>query len=235
MASSSLVRIRAIVVLFPLPQKVHGVFFREHESVVVVAGDSKRSFWVAMDCDEGFSFSVRLAMCPVERERDPPGCRASGLSPERHRRACSAVVGSAAASSSGAGTDGATSTASRLLFLDCPRKFRLRPLWWLQKSCGFYSCRPQHCPVDASSLGFFAAPEAYKRGRLSDGYITMKLNNTPLLIAADTTDNSASINTVYRLLYFLIITEYLNNRNKNAHSHANWALRASSASSFNRS
>ena len=33
-----------------------------------------------------------------------------------------------------------------------PRKFRLRPLWWFRKSSGFYSCRPPHCPVDASSL-----------------------------------------------------------------------------------
>ena len=32
--------------------------------------------------DEYLSFSVRLAMCPVERERDPLGCRASGLTPE---------------------------------------------------------------------------------------------------------------------------------------------------------
>ena len=46
MASSSLARIRAIVFLFPLPQKVHGVFFREHATVAVLAGDSKRSFWV---------------------------------------------------------------------------------------------------------------------------------------------------------------------------------------------
>ena len=50
---------------------------------------------------------------------------------------------------------------------------------WLHKSSGFYSCRPPHCPVDSSSLVFFAAPEAYKRGRLFDGYITMNLNNTP--------------------------------------------------------
>ena len=35
-----------------------------------------------MDRDEGLSFSVRLAMCPVERERDPSGCRASDLTPE---------------------------------------------------------------------------------------------------------------------------------------------------------
>ena len=61
-------------------------------------------------------------------------------------------AGSAAASSSGAGSDGATSTASRCYFVDCPREFRLRPLCWLQKSSGFYSFRPPHCPVDTSSL-----------------------------------------------------------------------------------
>ena len=45
-----------------------------------------------------------------------------------------------------------------------------------KKSSGFYSCRPPHCPIDASSLIFLAAPEAYKRGRVSDGYITLKFN-----------------------------------------------------------
>ena len=95
MASSSLARIRAIVVLFPLPQKVHGVFFREHASVAVLAGDSKLSFWVA--------WTVMKVV----------------------------VLSS-------------TALSSRRFF-----------------------------------SGFFAAPEAYKRGRLSDGYITMKLNKTP--------------------------------------------------------
>ena len=37
----------------------------------------------------------------------------------------------------------------------------------------------------------------------------------------------------YHTLNFLIITEYLKNQNKNAHSHADWALCALSASSFN--
>ena len=32
--------------------------------------------------DEGLSISVRLAICVAERERDPSGCRASGLTPE---------------------------------------------------------------------------------------------------------------------------------------------------------
>ena len=36
--------------------------------------------------------------------------------------------------------------------LDCPRKFRLRPLWWFRKISGFYSCRPRHCPINASSF-----------------------------------------------------------------------------------
>ena len=51
-------------------------------------------------------------MCPVERERDPSGCRASGLTPELPVHvvlvspvAGSAVVGFAAAPSSGAGTE----------------------------------------------------------------------------------------------------------------------------------
>ena len=49
---------------------------------------------------------------------------------------------------------------------------RLRSVWWLRNlSSGFYSCRPPYCPVDDSSLGFFAAPEAYRRERLSDGHI----------------------------------------------------------------
>ena len=65
------------------------------------------------------------------------------------------------------------------MFWICPRKFRLRPLWWLHKSSGFYSCRPPHCPCKRFFSRVFAAPEAYKRGRLSNGYITMKLNKTP--------------------------------------------------------
>ena len=110
-------------------------------------------------------------MCPVERERDPPGCRASGLTPElpvivvlvppllvppllvppplRFRALVPPLLRLQAL----------VSMVQRLLhrvfyFLDCPRKFRLRPLLWLQKSSRFYSCRPQHYRVDASSLVF---------------------------------------------------------------------------------
>ena len=39
----------------------------------------------------------------------------------------------------------------------------------------------------------------------------------------------------YQILNFLILTEYLKNQNKNAHSHADWALCALSASSSNHS
>ena len=35
-----------------------------------------------MDRDEGLPISLRLAMCLAERERDPSGCRKSGLTPE---------------------------------------------------------------------------------------------------------------------------------------------------------
>ena len=135
-------------------------------------------------------------MCPVERERDPSICRASGLTPElpvhvvlipprclfrrcwfrrclfRHCwfRRCfvfQALVPPLLR------LQALVPMVKRqphrvCYFLDCTRKFRLRPLWWLQKCSGFYSCRPPHCPVDASSLVFFTAPEAYTRRRLSD-------------------------------------------------------------------
>ena len=55
MASSSLARSRAIAVLFPLPQNVHGsVFVREYASVAIVAADSNVNripfaiFWIAL-------------------------------------------------------------------------------------------------------------------------------------------------------------------------------------------
>ena len=66
----------------------------------------------------------------------------------------SLVVGSAAASSSGAGTDGATSTASRLLFSGFPSEVSSSLAVVVTKCSRFYSCRPPHGPVDASSLIF---------------------------------------------------------------------------------
>ena len=51
MVSSSLVRSRAIAVLLPLPQNVHGtgslVFFIENAHIAIIASDSKLSFWAA--------------------------------------------------------------------------------------------------------------------------------------------------------------------------------------------
>ena len=87
----------------------------------------------------------------------------------------SAAAVSAAVSSSGAGNGGATSKSQRhpLLSPGLPSEFRLRPLWWLRKISGFYSSRPPHCPVNASSL-VFASSEAFRRGRKADGYIAMK-------------------------------------------------------------
>ena len=169
MASSALARSRAIAVRFPLPQNVHGsVFFRENAYVAILAADSKRSFWAAWNVmNNNLSFSVRLAMCPVERVRDPSGCRASGLTPELPVHVVlvppllvppllvssvagsavvgSVVVGSAAASFSGAGSAaasfsgaGSAAASSSGAGTDCPRKF------------------PPHCPIDASSLIFFS-------------------------------------------------------------------------------
>ena len=50
-----------------------------------------------VDRDEEFPISVRVAMCPAERDRDPSGCRASV------HVAGSTDAGSAAAASTGAG------------------------------------------------------------------------------------------------------------------------------------
>ena len=51
MVSSSLVRSRAIAVLLPLPQNVHGtgrlVSFIENAHIAILASDSKLSFWAA--------------------------------------------------------------------------------------------------------------------------------------------------------------------------------------------
>ena len=48
------------VLLFPFPQKVHVVFFREHATVAVLVGASKRSFWVPLtvmeDCRSQFGW-----------------------------------------------------------------------------------------------------------------------------------------------------------------------------------
>ena len=62
-------------------------------------------------------------MCTVESERDPSGCRASGLTPELPVHVVlvppllvPSLLVPPLLRFSGAGADGATSTASRLLF-----------------------------------------------------------------------------------------------------------------------
>ena len=60
----------------------------------------------------------------------------------------------AAASSSGAGTGGAMSEASRLLFSGLPSEVSSSPAVVVKQISGFHSCRPPHCQVDASSLIF---------------------------------------------------------------------------------
>ena len=110
-------------------------------------------------------------MCPVERERDPSGCRASGLPPELPVHVvlvppllippllvppllvpllvrCQALVPPLLRLQ--ALVLMVQRQPHRVCYcLDCPRK-----LWRLQKSSGFCSCRRPHCPVDASSLVF---------------------------------------------------------------------------------
>ena len=76
MASSSVVRSRAIGIRFPQPQNVHGKVsvFRQNAAVAILTADSKRFFFASLT---ELPILVRLAMCPAERERDSSGCRAS--------------------------------------------------------------------------------------------------------------------------------------------------------------
>ena len=78
----------------------------------------------------------------------------------------------------GAGTGDATSTASPFLFPGLPSEVSCSPAVVVTKSYGLYSCRPLHCPVDASSSFVFAESDAYRREGKSGGYIEMKLNKT---------------------------------------------------------
>ena len=97
-------------------------------------------------------------------------------------------AGSAVASSSGAGVDGATSTASRLLFSGLHSEVSSSPAMVVNKKLRILLVSATALSSRRFFSRFFAAPEAYKRGPLFDGYITMKTIH--ILIAADTTDNS---------------------------------------------
>ena len=60
------------------------VCFREHAPVAILAANSKLYFWAAWTVmiDQGLPISLRLVNVPMAgRERDPSGCRASGLLP----------------------------------------------------------------------------------------------------------------------------------------------------------
>ena len=157
-------RSRAIAIPFPQPHNVDGrVFSREKAPVAILAVGSKKVCLSEMDRDEQFPISVRLTMCPSERERDPASCQASGMpiGPNSSELPVQVVlilpllVPPLHASSSGTGTGGATSTASPLLFLGLASEVSSSPAVVVTKKSWLYSCRPPHCPVDASSLVFF--------------------------------------------------------------------------------
>ena len=109
------------------------VIFRESSPVAILAADSKRSFWAAWtvmkNCRSQFAWPrAQLKESAIRRVV------------ERQVVYNSWTTGPGADSASGAGV---------------PSEFRLRPLWWLRKkSLGFYSSRPPHCPVNASSPVF---------------------------------------------------------------------------------
>ena len=139
-----------------------------------------------MDRDEELPISVRMAMCPADtavRERDLSGCRAAGAIPElpilifvppllfQSLIRLHALV-----------TGGWANRVNRIhcYFLDCPRTFRLRPLWLRKKlwillvqatSLSGRRVFPR-CFCSTGGIG------AYRRGRLSNGHIPLKLNKT---------------------------------------------------------
>ena len=141
---------------FHSPRMCMVVCFRENAPVVILAADSKRSFWTAwtmmMDCRSQFAWQCASR---AERECDPSGCRASGQTPELVHIVHVVLVPPLLVPPPSLGV---------LVMIK---------LWILD----VYPCRPPHCPVDESSV-FFAAPEACRRGRLSDGHTAIKLNKT---------------------------------------------------------
>ena len=54
--------------------------FRQNAHIAILA--EQTVLFGGIDLDDGLPISVRLAMCLAERERDPSGCRASGLTSE---------------------------------------------------------------------------------------------------------------------------------------------------------
>ena len=61
----------------------------------------------------------------------------------------------------------------------------------------FFSCRPPHCPVDASSGVFCSTGGIQARRLIRRIGLYSNLVEQDTLIVADTTDNSESINAVY--------------------------------------
>ena len=106
---------------------------------------------------------------------------------------------------SGAGTGGATSTTSSLNFLRLPSEVSSSPAVVVTKKLWILLVRPPHCPVDASYFVFFAAPEAYRRGRLSNGCIVNEVKHVSHFNSSG--HNWQLWSNQYRLRSFLIIMQ----------------------------
>ena len=61
---------------------MHGSFYSEKMHLLPFSLLIENVILGGMDRNKELPISVRLAMCPAERDRDPLGCRASGLTPE---------------------------------------------------------------------------------------------------------------------------------------------------------
>ena len=132
-----------------------------------------------IDRDEELPISVRLAMCPAERDRDPLGCRASGLTPELPVHVVmfsSLLVPQLLRLQALVPGVQRTSTASPLLFPRFPSEVSASPSLGVSKKVWILLVPPTALSSRRIFSRLFAAPNTYGRGRLSDGHIAMKLN-----------------------------------------------------------
>ena len=121
-------------------------------------------------------------LCPDERERDPSDCRASGLTPELPVHVVLVtplLVLPLLCLQALVGLPGVKRQPHRhFYFIDFPRKFLVPArCGGFEKALDF--TRGGYRIVQSTLLlSFFAAPDQYRRGRLSDGYIAVEQDSS---------------------------------------------------------
>ncbi len=122
-------------------------------------------------------------LCPAERERDPSGCRAPGLTPELPVHVVLVtplLVLPLLRLQALVGLPGVQRQPHRhFYFIDFPRKFLVRArCGGFEKALDF--TRAGYRIVQSTLLlsFFFEAPDQYRLGHLSDGYIAVEQDSS---------------------------------------------------------